>query len=64
MNNKQQKIVQFQPRNQEHSRVDLTVEQAKEIRAKFFRGEISVEDYYQQAQLNRRGKCPNCGQYH
>ena len=61
---KEKKILKFQTRRQEHQHIEMTAEQIKEIRARLFRGEIHVEEYYRQVHINRRGPCPNCGQYH
>lgn len=63
-NKKEKKILKFQTRPQDHQHIEMTAEQIKEFRAKLFRGEIPVEEYYRMVHINRRGPCPNCGQYH
>lgn len=58
------KIVHFHPRHNDHVHLEPTEQDVKEARAKLFRGDLSIEEYYQMVHLNRRGPCPNCGQYH
>lgn len=63
-NTKGQKILKFPMNHAEHGHLEDIEHEAREARGKLFRGEISVENYYQMMHRNRRGPCPNCGQYH